>query len=149
MYNIPTRIFTDLYLKSKRQHFRVFVYKSNLQARSSLYANTQLRAHRRAEKYKDKKKKIRNNKNFKKCGKQSLVVLFVKIQCHKNYGSATAERSFSVLRRLKTYVRLIMNNDRLSSLALMHIYRDFSVDLDKVMEKCVSAKTRRTDFWQF
>ena len=24
------RIFTDLYLKSKRQHFRVFVYKSNL-----------------------------------------------------------------------------------------------------------------------
>ena len=30
MYNIPTRIFTDLYLKSKRQHFLVFVYKSNL-----------------------------------------------------------------------------------------------------------------------
>ena len=30
MFNIPTRIFTDLYLKSKRQHFRVFVYKSNL-----------------------------------------------------------------------------------------------------------------------
>ena len=30
MYNIPTRIFTDLYLKSKRKHFRVFVYKSNL-----------------------------------------------------------------------------------------------------------------------
>jgi hypothetical protein len=75
--------------------------------------------------------------------------LFVKIQCHKNYDSATAERSFSVLRRLKTYVRLTMNNDRLSSLALMHIYRDFSVDLDKVMEKCVSAKTRRTDFGQF
>ena len=25
MYNIPTRIFTDLYLKSKRQHFRVCV----------------------------------------------------------------------------------------------------------------------------
>jgi hypothetical protein len=60
--------------------------------------------------------------------------------------SATAERSFSVLRRLKTYVRSTMNNDRLSSLALMHIHRDFSVDLDKVMEKCVSAKTRRTDF---
>ena len=63
--------------------------------------------------------------------------------------SATAERSFSVLRRLKTYVRSTMNNDRLSSIALMHIHRDFSVDLDKVMEKCVSAKTRRTDFGQF
>jgi hypothetical protein len=75
--------------------------------------------------------------------------LFVKMQCHKNYGSATAERSLSVLRRLKTYVRSTMNNDRLSSLALMYIHRDFSVDLDKVMEKCVSAKTRRTDFGQF
>ena len=63
--------------------------------------------------------------------------------------SATAERSFSVLRRLKTYVRSTMNNDRLSSLALMHIHRDFSVDLDRVMEKFVSAKTRRTDFGQF
>jgi hypothetical protein len=63
--------------------------------------------------------------------------------------SATAERSFSVLRRLKTYVRSTMNNDRLSSLALMHIHHDFSVDLDKVMEKFVSAKTRRTDFGQF
>jgi hypothetical protein len=75
--------------------------------------------------------------------------LFVKMQCHKNYGSATAERSFSVLRRLKTYVRSTMNNDRLSSLVLMHIHRDFSMDLDKVMEKFVSAKTRRTDFGQF
>ena len=63
--------------------------------------------------------------------------------------SATAERSFSVLRRLKTYVRSTMNNDRLSSLALMHIHRGFSVDLDKAMEKCVSAKTRRTVFGQF
>ena len=64
--------------------------------------------------------------------------------------SATAERSFSVLRRLKTYVRSTMNNDRMSSLALMHIHRDFSVGLDKIMEKCVrSAKTRRTDFGKF
>ena len=48
-----------------------------------------------------------------------------------------------------TSVRSTMNNDRLPSLALMHIHRDFSVDLDKVMEKFVSAKTRRTDFGKF
>jgi hypothetical protein len=35
--------------------------------------------------------------------------------------SATAEMPFSVLRRLKTYVRSTMKNDRLSSLGLMHI----------------------------
>ena len=35
--------------------------------------------------------------------------------------SATAEMPFSVLRRLKTYVRSTMKNDRLSSLGLIHI----------------------------
>jgi hypothetical protein len=35
--------------------------------------------------------------------------------------SATAEMPFSVLRRLKTYARSTMKNDRLSSLGLMHI----------------------------
>jgi hypothetical protein len=35
--------------------------------------------------------------------------------------SVTTEMPFSVLRRLKTYVRLTMKNDRLSSLRLMHI----------------------------
>ena len=35
--------------------------------------------------------------------------------------NATAEMPFSVLRRLKTYVRSTIKNDRLSSLGLMHI----------------------------
>ena len=63
--------------------------------------------------------------------------------------SATVERSFSVLRRLKTYVRSTMNNDRLAALVLMHIHRQFPVDLDTVMEKLVSVKTRKADFGQF
>ena len=57
--------------------------------------------------------------------------------------SATAERSFSVLRRLKTYARSTMKNDRLSSLGLMHIQWDFEVDLYTAMEVFVSTKTRR------
>ena len=63
--------------------------------------------------------------------------------------STTAERSFSVLRCLKNYVRLTMKNDRLSSLGLVHIHRDFEVDLYKAMEVFVSAKTRRADIGQF
>ncbi len=60
---------------------------------------------------------------------------------------ATAEMSFSVLRRLKTCVSSTVKNDRLSSsLGLMHIDRDFEVDLYKAMEVFVSAKTRRADF---
>ena len=38
--------------------------------------------------------------------------------------SATVERSFSVQRCLKNYVRSIMKNDRLSSHGLVHIHRD-------------------------
>ena len=63
--------------------------------------------------------------------------------------NATAEMSFSVLRRLKTYVRSTMKNDELSSLGLMHINWDFEVDLYKAMEVFVSAKTQRADFGQF
>ena len=38
---------------------------------------------------------------------------------------ATAERSSSVVRYMKTYVRSTMKNDGLSSLGLMHLHRDF------------------------
>ena len=56
---------------------------------------------------------------------------------------ATDERSFSVLRRLKTYVRSTMYEE------LMHIHRDFEMDLYKAMEVFVSAQTRRANFGQF
>jgi hypothetical protein len=54
--------------------------------------------------------------------------------------SATAKRSFSVLKRLETYIRSTMRNDRLSALGLMHIHRDFAVNLDKAMDVFVAAK---------
>ena len=40
--------------------------------------------------------------------------------------SASAERSFSSLRRIKTYLRSTMSQDRLSNLALLYIERDIS-----------------------
>jgi hypothetical protein len=43
--------------------------------------------------------------------------------------TATAKMSFSVLRRLATCGSSAIKNDRLSSLGLMHIHRDFEVDL--------------------
>ena len=44
--------------------------------------------------------------------------------------SASAERSFSILRRVKTYLRSTMKTTHLSSLALLHAYRDFDINLD-------------------
>ena len=78
-----------------------------------------------------------------------LIKLHVCVLLTMPVASATAEMSFSVLRRLKTYVRSTMKNDRLSSLGLMHINRDCELDLYKAMEVFVSAKKRRADFGQF
>jgi hypothetical protein len=44
--------------------------------------------------------------------------------------TATTERSFSVLRRLKTYLRTTMLQDRLTSLAVLHVHRDIDIDID-------------------
>ena len=52
--------------------------------------------------------------------------------------SCTAERSFSGLRRLKTYLRSTIGQSRLSSLALLHIEREYTnkvlaEDMDKMI----------------
>ena len=47
--------------------------------------------------------------------------------------TATTGRSFSVLRRLKTYLRTTMLQDRLISLAVLHVHRDIDIDIDRVM----------------
>jgi hypothetical protein len=50
--------------------------------------------------------------------------------------SAECERSFSNLRRLKTYLRSTMGKERLNGLALMHAHRDIckKLDLEELMD---------------
>ena len=45
--------------------------------------------------------------------------------------TATTERSFSALRRLKTYLRTTMLQDRLTSLAVLHVHRDIDIDINE------------------
>lgn len=59
---------------------------------------------------------------------------------------ATAERSFSTLRRLKTWLRTRMVEERLNGLALMYIHRDISIDITKVIDRFAKSKNRRIDF---
>ena len=58
-------------------------------------------------------------------------------------GSADAERSFSCLRRLKTYLKNRMGEDRLSSLALMNIHHEFEVNTNKVIEEFKKKSNRQ------
>lgn len=57
--------------------------------------------------------------------------------------TATAERSFSVMKRVKTYLRSTMGQERLSSLALLHIHSDFDIELKEVIDIFQNAKHRK------
>ena len=46
--------------------------------------------------------------------------------------SCTAERSFSCLRRLKTFLRSTVSQKRLNHIALLHCHRDQSLDLSEI-----------------
>ncbi|KAK3925559.1 LOW QUALITY PROTEIN: 52 kDa repressor of the inhibitor of the protein kinase [Frankliniella fusca] len=61
--------------------------------------------------------------------------------------NATAERSFSVLRRLKSWLRTTMKQDRLNGLALMHIHRaDLSYSwIDKIIDRFAKKGKRLID----
>ncbi|CAC5416458.1 unnamed protein product [Mytilus coruscus] len=54
--------------------------------------------------------------------------------------TATAERSFSALKRVKTYLRSTMGQERLSSLALLHVHSDFDIDTKEVVDTFNNAR---------
>lgn len=59
--------------------------------------------------------------------------------------AATAERSFSTLRRLKTWLRTTMTEERLNGLALLHIHQDINIDINKVIDR-FAKNNRKLDF---
>ena len=60
--------------------------------------------------------------------------------------TATAERSFSGLRRLKTYLRSNMSETRLSGLPLLHIHHDTEIDIPEIAHEFDASGTRRIAF---
>ena len=57
--------------------------------------------------------------------------------------TASAERSFSTLRCLKTYLRSTMKEERLTNLALMTVHREVYVDTNEVLDVFRSKGDRR------
>lgn len=57
--------------------------------------------------------------------------------------TATAERSFSCLRRLKTWLRSTMTESQLTGLAMMHLHKDINVDQTLVLSEWTRQKGRR------
>jgi len=59
--------------------------------------------------------------------------------------TASPERTFSVVRRLKTYLRSVMLEERLNGLAAMNIHREVAVSPDEVID-ILALKPRKLDF---
>jgi hypothetical protein len=57
----------------------------------------------------------------------------------------SVERSFSTLKRLKTYLRNTVGEERLNGLALMNVHRGIQLDIGGVLDR-MSKKNRRLDF---
>lgn len=76
----------------------------------------------------------------------TLVNSLLKILLTLPVSVASAERSFSSLRRLKTWLRNHMGQERLTGLALMNAHREIEVDVDKVIDRFAKIVNRRLEF---
>lgn len=59
---------------------------------------------------------------------------------------ASAERSFSTLKRLKTYLRSTTTEERLNGLALLHIHYDIEVNVDQIINRYAKTCKHRLNF---
>lgn len=59
----------------------------------------------------------------------------VKVLLTMPVSTASAERSFNCLRRLKTYLRNTMTDKRLSGLALMNIHHDIPIESEAILQE--------------
>ena len=60
--------------------------------------------------------------------------------------TATSERSFITMGRLKTYLRSSIGNERMTGLALLSIHKNRQIDREKIMNDFVASSNRRSDF---
>lgn len=71
------------------------------------------------------------------------IFILLKIFASLPVTTCTPERTFSSLRRLKTYLRNSCGQNRLNGLALMSIHRDIHIFTDEVIDIFALKKDRR------
>ena len=79
----------------------------------------------------------------------SEVLVLVKLFLTIPVTTASVERSFSALRRLKTYLRSTMTQNRLNNVALPHVHKNDAdgIDLHDIARDFITANNRRMHFF--
>ena len=67
----------------------------------------------------------------------------LKLLCTTAVTSCECERSISALRRLETYLRTTMSQERINGLALMHVHYGIDVNIEWVIDEFARRNTRR------
>jgi hypothetical protein len=57
--------------------------------------------------------------------------------------SATPERTFSTLKRIKTYLRSTISQERLNGLALTNINKEVNVTMEEIAQDFIKISARR------
>lgn len=70
---------------------------------------------------------------------------YIKILAVVPTNSCTAERSFSALRRLKTFLRSTIGQSRLNDVAIIHIHKEIAekIDLDEIANQFILVNNLR------
>ncbi|XP_047002713.1 52 kDa repressor of the inhibitor of the protein kinase-like [Schistocerca americana] len=82
---------------------------------------------------------------LKDCNKQFFPNVYVLLQIFGTIPvtTSTPERSFSTLRRIKTYLRNTMGQVRLNGLALANIHKEREMDIENIIDIFSKEKQRR------
>ena len=82
---------------------------------------------------------------IKECDTQRYpnISQLLKLACTLPVTSGECERSASTLKRLNTFMRASMHEDRLSALALIHTHHDMSADVEEAVDIFAKLHPRR------
>ncbi|GFQ67233.1 hypothetical protein TNCT_627771 [Trichonephila clavata] len=72
--------------------------------------------------------------------------LLLKVMATLPVTTASVERSFSTMKRIKTLPRSVMGDDRLNALAMMSIHWDTVVDPEEVLDRLAKKKIKKVTF---
>ncbi|KAE9538663.1 hypothetical protein AGLY_005762 [Aphis glycines] len=98
---------------------------------------------------------LKNNGQHPKSGLEALrlckkemflnIHILVQILCTLPVSTATPERTFSCLKRLKTYLRNTMTETRLNGLTMLAVQTDIPLSAEEVLDE-LAKKPRKLDF---
>ena len=69
--------------------------------------------------------------------------VLLQVSATRPSSTASNERSFSALKRLKTYLRATMLKERLTGLALLHIHQEIIVPIDEIIDRFANLGPHR------